>query len=94
MARGRITISLPEEVVGRIDRLERNRSRFILEAVEKELEFRRRQMLRESTSHPHPQCSEIAEAGLGEWGELADPADEELLDPEAGSPVRWSPTRA
>ena len=91
MPRARITVTLPDDVVSDIDRHERNRSRFILEAVEKELERRRRQELLESVSNPHPQSDEIAEAGVGEWSEWRAEGDEDLLDPEGGSSVRWSP---
>lgn len=91
MPRARITITLPEEVVDDIDRHARNRSRFVLEAVEKELEHRRRQELLASLSNPHPQCGEIAEGGLEEWGDWGAEGDEELLDPGGGRSVRWSP---
>lgn len=91
MPRSRITVTLPADVVDDIDRRERNRSRFILEAVERELENRRRQELLASIENPHPQSGEIAEEGVDEWGEWGDAEDEDLLDAEAGSPVRWSP---
>ena len=91
MPKARITVTLPEEVVGDIDRHERNRSRFILEAVEKELKHRRRQELLASVSNPHPHTDEIAEAGIGRWGDWRADGDEALLDPEGGSSVQWSP---
>lgn len=91
MPKARITVTLPEEVVSNIDRHERNRSRFILEAVEKELEHRRREELLASISKPHPQSDEIAEAGISEWGDWGGEGDEDLLDTEAGKSVRWSP---
>jgi len=91
MPKARITVTLPDQVVSDIDRHERNRSRFILEAVEKELEHRRRQELLESVSNPHPQSDEIAETGIGEWGDRGADGDDELLDPEGGRSVRWSP---
>ena len=86
----RITITLPDELVQDIDRRERNRSKFILAAVEHELESRRRQELLASVANPHPQSEEVAEAGLGAWSDLASPGDEDLLDPNAGTTVRWS----
>ncbi len=91
MPRARITVTLPAEFVRDIDRRERNRSRFILEAVEHELESRRRQELLASVESPHPQSEEVAEVGLGEWGEWGVAEDEELLDTQAGSSVRWYP---
>ena len=93
MPKARITITLPGEIVRDIDKRERNRSRFVLEAVEHELENRRREELLASVESPHPQSEEVAEAGVGEWGDWAAAGDEELLDAEAGSSVRWSPER-
>lgn len=88
--RARITVTLPDELVQDIDRRERNRSKFILEAVEHELEARRRQELLASVLNPHPQSEEVAEAGLGDWGRLASAGDEDLLDPNDGTTVQWS----
>ncbi len=88
MAKARITVTLPDEVVRDIDKRERNRSRFVLEAVEHELANRRRQELLESVGSPHPQCEELAEAGLGEWGDRGDVEDGDLLESDSGSQVR------
>lgn len=88
--RARVTVTLPEELVRGIDRRERNRSKFILEAVEHEIEARRRQELLDSVANPHPQSEEVAEVGFGEWSEMASQEDEELLDPTAGTTVRWN----
>ena len=93
MPRARITVTLPDEVVRAIDKRERNRSRFVLEAVEHELESRRRQELLASVESPHPQSEEIAEAGIGEWGGWGADEDDELLDAAAGRTVSWSPGR-
>ena len=89
MPKARITVTLPDELVRDIDRRERNRSRFILEAVEHELENRRRLELLESVESPHPQSQEVAEVGLSEWGDWDAGEETELLDPQAGSSVRW-----
>jgi hypothetical protein len=84
----RVTITLPAELVKRIDRLEKNRSRFIAGAVERELARRRREELLRSLERPHPEAVELAEADLGEWA--ADlPEDERLVDLSLGRPVRW-----
>ncbi len=92
MPKARITVTLPDNLVTDIDRRERNRSRFILEAVEHELENRRRQELLTSIEHPHPQSEEVAEVGMSEWGDWEDAEHEDdLLDREAGSSVRWTP---
>jgi hypothetical protein len=86
----RVTITLPRQVVEEIDELERNRSRFVLEAVTRELERRRREQLRRSLDAPHPESEEVAEAGLDDWADRL-PAEDahDLLDPKAGRPVRW-----
>ncbi len=91
MPRARITVTLPDEVVKDIDKRERNRSRFVLEAVENELAHRRRQDLLASVESPHPQSQEVAEAGMAEWGDRSAEGDAGLLDSDAGSPVRWTP---
>ena len=84
----RITISLPAEMVKGIDRLERNRSRFIAEAIERELARRRRATLLSSVRAPHPETVDLADAGLGDW--TADlPDDEALVDVAGGTAVRW-----
>jgi hypothetical protein len=84
----RVTITLPSDLLERIDRFERNRSRFITAAVEHELERRRREGLRRSLDNPHPETAEIAEAGLADWAASL-PEDEGLVDLAAGIPVRW-----
>ncbi len=45
MATARVTITLPAGLVEDIDRMERNRSSFVLEAVRRELQRRRREQL-------------------------------------------------
>lgn len=84
----RVTVTLPAELVRSIDRLVRNRSRFIAKAVEHELDRRRREGLHRSLAHPHPEAAELADAGLDEWAESL-PEDEGLVDVSAGKPVRW-----
>jgi hypothetical protein len=84
----RVTITLSAELVEGIDRLERNRSRFIAEAVEHELARRRREALLSSISNPHPETADLADSRLGDW--TADlPDDEGLVDLAAGTAVRW-----
>jgi hypothetical protein len=84
----RVTVTLPAELVEGIDRLERNRSRFIAEAVEHELARRRRDALLSSVHNPHPETADLGDAGLGEWtADLAD--DEGLVDVAGGMAVHW-----
>jgi post-segregation antitoxin (ccd killing protein) len=84
----RVTVTLPAELVQGIDRLERNRSRFIAEAVERELARRRHEALLSSVDHPHTETAELAESGLGDWtSDLPD--DDGLLDLTEGTAVRW-----
>lgn len=88
----RVTVTLPGEVVREIDRMEKNRSRFVLQAVEHEIERRRREELRRSLENPHSESEEIAEVGFDEWARgLQDEQAADLIDLSAGKPVRWVP---
>ncbi|MFW5925335.1 MAG: hypothetical protein ACOCV4_04160 [Myxococcota bacterium] len=82
-------MTLPAELLERIDRLERNRSRFIKDAVEHELARRRREGLHRSLAHPHPEAPNLADAGLDEWAASLPEGDEGLVDVSAGKRVRW-----
>src|SRR5262245_35706053 len=84
----RVTITLPVDLLDEVDRLERNRSRFIAEAVQNELVRRRRAALLESVQHPHPETTQFVDPGLADWSSDL-PDDEGLLDRSAGAPVRW-----
>lgn len=86
----RVTVTLPIDLVESIDRLERNRSRFVAEAVARELVRRRRDGLRKSLQTPHPEATDLAETGLADWVAHL-PADEvdSLVDMSSGRPVRW-----
>lgn len=84
----RVTVTLSADLVEGIDRLERNRSRFIAEAVAHELARRRHEALLSSVRNPHPETVDLADAGLGDW--TADlPDDEGLVDAAGGTAVRW-----
>lgn len=84
----RVTVTLRADLLEQIDRLERNRSRFIAQAVEHELDRRRREALLDSVAAPHPESIGLADAPLGDW--VSDlPADEELVDRNGGTAVRW-----
>ena len=86
----RVTVTLPNDLVRDIDRREKNRSKFVAEAVRNELERRRRVELRRSLDHPHPESAELAEQGLEEWTRgLPEEDTDSLLDGNAGKPVRW-----
>lgn len=84
----RVTVTLATDLVESIDRIERNRSRFIAEAVRHELARRRQAALLESVHTPHADTVALVDAGLSDW--VSDlPADEGLVDVDAGTPVRW-----
>jgi hypothetical protein len=85
----RVTVTLPADLIEGIDRLERNRSRFITEAVEHELLRRRREGLVQSLQSPHPEAAELADAGLSEWGASLPTDDDGLVNEDAGKAVRW-----
>jgi Arc/MetJ-type ribon-helix-helix transcriptional regulator len=88
----RVTVTLPDDLVRDIDRREKNRSKFVAEAVRRELDRRRRDELRPSLENPHPESTELAEQGLEEWSRgLPDEDAEALVDGSAGKAVRWVP---
>jgi hypothetical protein len=84
-----VTVTLPLDLLAGIDRLERNRSRFIAQAVEHELALRRREGLLRSLESPHPEGAELLELGLADWGASLPADDEGLVDMSAGRGVRW-----
>ena len=86
----RVTVTLPPDLIKDIDRREKNRSKFVAEAVRNELDRRRREDLRRSLEHPHPESAELAEQGLDEWTQgLPDEDTGLLIDQNAGHAVRW-----
>jgi hypothetical protein len=90
MTAARITVTLPPELVSEIDRRERNRSRFVVEAVRREVLRRKRDEMRRSLENPHPDSSELADAGLEEWGRREKAGDDtDLLDWTQSRRVRW-----
>jgi hypothetical protein len=92
MASTRVTVTLPPDAVEEIDRLEANRSRFVLEAIRRELARRRREELRRSLREPHPEASALAEMGFTDWARsLPDEAAETLVDLRGGTAVQWTP---
>ena len=67
MPMGRVTVTLPAEILSDIDNAEKNRSAFILDAVRRELSRRRRMNLGKSLQNPHVESSGNAEAGFDAW---------------------------
>jgi hypothetical protein len=88
----RVTVTLPEGLLRDIDRLERNRSKFVAEAVRRELDRRRRAELRRSLENPHTEGAELERQGLAEWSRgLPEEDAAALFDSSAGMTVRWLP---
>ena len=85
----RVTVTLPVGLVESIDRFERNRSRFIAEAVERELFRRRRDGLLRSLKSPHPDAAELAEVGFADWSANLPAENDALVDVNAGKAVHW-----
>ena len=85
----RVTITLSGDLVEGIDRVARNRSRFIAEAVQHELARRQRDALLQSLSSPHPEIIELADIGLADWTSDLPSDDGGLVDPRGGTAVRW-----
>ena len=86
----RVTVTMPADLIAGIDRFERNRSRFIADAVRHELKRRRRQELLRSLEEPHPDSITTASLGLKSWSKGLPAGDDDLLDPRGGVPLRWS----
>lgn len=90
----RVTVTLPESIVRQVDARTRNRSRFILAAVEHELRRVERAELRRSLANPHPESHELAEMGLQDWADaLPDENISTLIDLQGGQTVHWEPGR-
>ncbi len=88
----RVTVTLPAELVRDIDRREKNRSKFVAEAVRRELDHRRREDLHRSLENPHPESGALADDGLDSWAlSLPEEDTEALVDSNAGRPVQWVP---
>jgi hypothetical protein len=86
----RVTVTLPGSVVREIERVEKNRSKFILVAVRRELQRRRRESLRLSLRNPHPETVAFADPGIQEWADSLPQEDAaSLVNLRAGRPVRW-----
>ena len=86
----RVTVTLPTEFIKDIDRREKNRSKFVAEAVRKELDRRRREELRRSLHNPHPESAELVETGLEEWTRgLPEEDTESIVNSNAGKPIQW-----
>jgi post-segregation antitoxin (ccd killing protein) len=89
---GRVTVTLPMDLVRDIDRREKNRSRFVAEAVRHELDNRRREELRRSLQNPHAESAGLPDESLETWmRSLPDEDAGALVDRSAGCPVRWAP---
>lgn len=68
-----------------------NRSKFVAEAVRRELD-RRRAELRRSLHKPHPESADLAEQGIEDWTRgLPEEDTDALVDSKAGRAIRWVP---
>jgi len=86
----RVTVTLPTELILEVDRREKNRSKFVADAVRNELDRRRRGELRRSLHNPHAESAQLADQGLEEWARgLPEEDTESLVDNSAGKPIRW-----
>ena len=86
----RVTVTLPADLVHDIDRQATNRSRFVAEAVRRELDRLRREALHLSLAHPHPDTADGTAHGLEDWADSLPEEDAEaLLNTAQGRPLRW-----
>jgi hypothetical protein len=86
----RLTVTLPAEMLVSIDHFESNRSRFVTEAVRREIERRRRDEFRLSLENPHPETVAMAREPLADWV-VGGGDDADLVDPDGGTAIRWVP---
>jgi hypothetical protein len=87
---GRVTVTLPMDLVRDIHRWEKNRGKFVTNAVRHELERRCREDLRRSLQNPHSESSGFADEGFAAWTRsLPEKDTEALVDSSGGKPVRW-----
>ena len=93
MTTERVTITMPREMVEQIDSMTKNRSRFIVDAVRREIARQRREELRLSLQNPHEESGQVAELGISDWGDGLPPEEVGLLNPERGRAVRWRPEK-
>src|SRR5690349_13185947 len=84
----RVTITLAADLVESIDKIERDRNRFISEAIKRELARRRHAGLLQSLHHPHADTADFLDPELTEWTSDL-PEDDGLVNMAAGTPVRW-----
>lgn len=90
----RVTVTLPADLVQEIDRLEKNRSKFVLQGVRREVHRRRREALRRSLRSPHPESAHLSEEGFDTWVDTLPKEDTaDLVNLKGGTPVRWVPGR-
>jgi len=86
----RVTVTLPNELILEIDRREKNRSKFVADAVRNELDRRRREELRRSLHNPHAESTQLADQSLDEWARgLPEEDTGALVNKAAGKPIRW-----
>lgn len=90
VAKARVTVTLPSDLLEEIDRQVKNRSSFILEAVRRELERRRLELLQKSLESPHCDSKDVENLGFEDWVG-ASQEEPGLLDFGAGRNVRWNP---
>ena len=86
---GRVTVTLPMDLVRNIDRLEKNRSKFVADAVRNEIQRRQREELRRSLQNPHPESGAVDD-GIRVWALSLPEEDPDLLvDSHKAKSVRW-----
>lgn len=87
-----VTVTLPVDLLNDMDRRERDRSKFVADAVRHELERRRREELERCLKNPHPESDPLAEQGFNEWAQsLPEEDTESLVMKDSGRAIRWAP---
>jgi len=86
---GRVTVTLPMDLVRDIDRREKDRSKFVEDAIRHELERRRREDLLRSLESPHPESLQFTDEGVEGWMRSLPNEDADLVNANSGKPVSW-----
>jgi hypothetical protein len=90
----RITVTLPPGLLSQIDRVDKNRSRFLPRAARRELRRLERKALKLSLDARvfTDEDRELEATGLAEYAaSLPDDDCEAIIEPAAFKPVRWVP---
>ena len=86
-----VVVRLGAHLIADVDRVTTDRSRFIRDAIRNELRRRGFADLQQSLDNPNPETLAYDDAGLEDWAGDSSNDYDQLVDPKAGTQVRWVP---